>query len=75
MPDIVALAPHIRCPTLFMRGDQESPIIYPAETFAARAGGPCEALVVPNCDHFYKGREETAIAEVSRFLASVLVDA
>jgi len=36
------LAPTIRCPTLFIRGDEESPEIYPAERFKKCAGGPCD---------------------------------
>lgn len=63
MPDVLDLAPHIRCPTLYVRGDQEDPDTYPAETFAARAAGPCEVTVVPDCNHFYVGRE-TAITDI-----------
>jgi pimeloyl-ACP methyl ester carboxylesterase len=40
MPDVLELAPTIRCPTLFIRGDEESPETYPAERFKERAGGP-----------------------------------
>jgi len=43
---------------LYIRGDQEPPANYPAEEFQRRAGGSCEVAIVPNCDHFYKGREE-----------------
>ena len=58
MPAILNLAPRITCPVLFIRGDQESPDIYPAEKFQARAGGRCDVEVVPDCDHFYVGRED-----------------
>ena len=58
MPVILDLAPRITCPVLFIRGDQESRESYPAEEFQARAGGPCDVEVVPNCDHFYVGRED-----------------
>jgi pimeloyl-ACP methyl ester carboxylesterase len=57
MPDVLELATAIRCPTLFIRGDQEDPEAYPAEAFQSRAGGPCDVVIVPNCDHFYIGRE------------------
>jgi pimeloyl-ACP methyl ester carboxylesterase len=57
MPAIVDLAPRITCPVLFIRGDQESPDTYPAEKFQARAGSRCDVEVVPDCDHFYVGRE------------------
>jgi pimeloyl-ACP methyl ester carboxylesterase len=58
MPVILDLAPRITCPVLFIRGGQESRESYPAEEFQARAGGPCDVEVVPNCDHFYVGRED-----------------
>ena len=63
LPDIVALAPQIRCPVLYLRGDQELAHIYPAEAFAAGAGGPCDVRIVPDCDHFYTGRED-AVADL-----------
>jgi pimeloyl-ACP methyl ester carboxylesterase len=56
LPDVLALAPEIRCPSLFLRGDEEDPDLYPAEKFAAAAGGPCEARVIDRCNHFYVGR-------------------
>ena len=61
-PDILELAPKIRCPVLYLRGDQEPHDLYPAEEFARRCGGKCTAEIVPQCDHFYLGRE----AEISR---------
>jgi pimeloyl-ACP methyl ester carboxylesterase len=42
MPDVLELASTIRCPTLFIRGDEESPDTYPAERFKERASGSCE---------------------------------
>jgi len=72
MPDVLALAPKIHCPILFLRGDQESAEIYPAEEFCARAGGPAEAAVLPNCDHFYRGREELVAETVAAWLARTL---
>ena len=68
-PDILELAPRIRCPVLYVRGDKEPRELYPAEEFARRCGGPCTVEIVPDCDHFYVGRE-TAVAEiVCRWLA------
>jgi pimeloyl-ACP methyl ester carboxylesterase len=69
MPDVLELAPTIRCPTLFIRGDQEDPDTYPAEAFRARAGGPCDVEIVPNCDHFYVGREPAICELVVGWLA------
>jgi pimeloyl-ACP methyl ester carboxylesterase len=71
-PDGLALAPTIKCPTLYVRGDKESRENYPAEDFRARAGGPCTVEIVPGCDHFYNGREEAIQAIVSSWLAKAL---
>jgi pimeloyl-ACP methyl ester carboxylesterase len=72
MPDVLELAPTIRCPTLFVRGDQEDPATYPAEAFRARAGGPCDVEIVANCDHFYVGREAAICDLVAGWLARAL---
>ena len=72
MPDVLDLAPHIRCPTLYIRGDREDPDTYPAERFAERAGGPCEVAIVPDCNHFYIGRESTICDIVCNWLARTL---
>ncbi len=71
-PDVLELAPNIKCPTLYVRGDQEPRENYPAEDFQARAGGPCDVEIVPGCDHFYNGREEAIQRLVSSWLAKVL---
>lgn len=67
-PDILELAPQVRCPVLYVRGDQEPPDLYPAEEFARRAGGRCDVQIVAGCDHFYNGREEAVSALVGRWL-------
>jgi pimeloyl-ACP methyl ester carboxylesterase len=72
MPDVLELAPTIRCPTLFIRGDQEDPGSYPAEAFQRRAGGPCDVEIVPDCDHFYVGRELAICDLVAGWLARTL---
>ena len=72
LPDVLALAPRITCPVLYIRGDQEPAHIYPAEEFAKRAGGPCEVHIVPNCDHFYGGREDAVMGIVTGWLARTL---
>ena len=69
LPDIVELAPRIACPTLFLRGDQESADLYPAEAFQRRAGGPCTVEIVRDCDHFYVGREQAVAERVAAWLA------
>jgi pimeloyl-ACP methyl ester carboxylesterase len=72
MPDVLELAPTIHCPTLFIRGDEESPETYPAERFQERAGGPCDVEIVLNCNHFYVGREATICKVVSDWLIRTL---
>lgn len=71
-PDTLQLAPGVTCPTLYVRGDREPREQYPAEDFQSRAGGPCTVEIVPNCDHFYNGREEAIQTLVSSWIARVL---
>ena len=71
MPDILELAPRVRCPVLYLRGDQESAENYPAEAFQARAGGRCDVRIIPNCDHFYNGCEDTVTERVTRWLGEL----
>ncbi|HMG59152.1 MAG TPA: hypothetical protein VK583_05450, partial [Burkholderiales bacterium] len=68
----LALAPQVKCPTLYVRGDQEARENYPAEEFEARAGGPCTVEIVPDCDHFYNGREVVIQEIVSSWLSRML---
>ncbi len=70
MPDILALAPEITCPVLYVRGDSEPADTYPSEQYRDRAGGLCDVRIVENCDHFYGGRED----EVGRIVADWLRD-
>jgi pimeloyl-ACP methyl ester carboxylesterase len=72
VPDTIALAPRIKCPVLCIRGDKEDRDRYPAEAFQAAAGGPCQVEIVPNCDHFYNGREQTIQALVASWLERTL---
>src|SRR5262245_47475598 len=71
-PDTLALAPRVKCPSLFVRGDKEPRDAYPAEEFKARAGGPCTVGIVPDCDHFYSGREEAVTQLVASWLANIV---
>lgn len=70
-PDILELAPRVRCPVLYLRGDKEPRELYPAEAFAARCGGPCTIEIVPDCDHFYVRREAAVIQIVCGWLAGL----
>jgi pimeloyl-ACP methyl ester carboxylesterase len=69
VPDIIALAPKIKCPVLCLCGDKEDPERYPAEEYRRAAGGPCRAEIVRDCDHFYNGREEQVAGIVADWLA------
>jgi pimeloyl-ACP methyl ester carboxylesterase len=71
-PDVLALAPRVRCPVLYLRGDREPRGLYPAEAFADLSGGPCNVEIVPNCDHFYAGREDAVSTIVCSWLANAL---
>src|SRR5882672_10080404 len=71
-PDILELAPKVKCPVLFVRGDREPREAYPAEEFKVRAGGPCTVAIVSDCDHFYVGRDETVQMIVSSWLVKTL---
>lgn len=72
MPDALELAPTIKCPSLFIRGDQEDADTYPAEAFRRRSACPCDVEIVPNCDHFYVGREAAICELVSGRLVRML---
>jgi len=67
-PDILEDAPNVVCPALYLRGDKESKEIYPAETFAARAGASCEVRILPDCNHFYEGHENAVTADIADWL-------
>ena len=68
MPDILELAPLVRCPVLYLRGDQESAENYPAQAFRDRAGGSCDVRIIADCDHFYNGREAAVTDSVVAWL-------
>ena len=50
------------------RPEAEMPAAYPAEAFAERAGAPCEVRILPDCDHFYTGREADVANQVALWL-------
>jgi pimeloyl-ACP methyl ester carboxylesterase len=68
LPDVIELAPQIKCPTLYIRGTKEIPELYPAEGFAAKAGGPCDYWLPEGCDHYYTGHEPEVADYVSDWL-------
>lgn len=71
-PDILELARRISCPVLYLRGDAEPRELYPAEEFQRRCGGPCDVEIVPQCDHFYRGREMAVADLVCGWLRNTL---
>jgi pimeloyl-ACP methyl ester carboxylesterase len=70
--DLVENAKRIKCPVLFIRGDQEPKDNYPAERFKENCAGPCEIAIIPNCDHFYVGAEERVSRIVTDWLTTTL---
>jgi pimeloyl-ACP methyl ester carboxylesterase len=70
-PDILALAPTITCPVLYLRGNLEPTDVYPAEGYAEHAGGPCEVAIVAG-DHFYNGIEDHVCGVVTAWLNKTL---
>ncbi|MDB5616537.1 alpha/beta fold hydrolase [Tardiphaga sp.] len=67
-PSTVGNAPKVKCPSLYLRGDQEAPESYPVEAFARAAGAPCEARIIPNCDHFYTGHEDDVAQQIMSWI-------
>ncbi len=72
MPDLVQTAEAISCPTLFIRGELESEVLYPTTDFARRVRGRCEVRVVRGGDHFYSGVEDDTARIVCDWLPEVL---
>jgi len=72
LPDLVGLAPSIRCPTLFLKGVDEPEAAYPARAFAAACGGVCEVAEVEGLDHWYTGRDGEVAATVAGWLERTL---
>ena len=71
-PDLVENAKRIKCPVLFIRGDQEPKENYPAERFKENCPGPCEVAIIPNCDHFYVVAENRVAKTVTEWLVKTL---
>jgi pimeloyl-ACP methyl ester carboxylesterase len=72
LPVLLDNAPRIRCPVLYLRGDEEDREMYPAERFAELAGGPVDVRILEDCDHFYTGREDDVGRLVAEWLDEVL---
>ena len=71
-PDVLEHAPRVQCPVLYLRGEREPRELYPAEAFSKLSGGPCKVEIVPDCDHFYAGREDAVSTIVCSWLANAL---
>ena len=72
VPDTIALAPQVKCPILALRGAKEDATRYPAEEFQRAATAPCEVCVIPDCDHFYNGKEDEVTRAVTSWLTRTL---
>jgi pimeloyl-ACP methyl ester carboxylesterase len=68
MPDTVACAGRTKVPVLFLRGEQEPAELYPAEAYAANCASACEVRVLPDCNHFYTGQEQSVSALIRDWL-------
>ena len=69
-PDILELSPKIACPTLYVRGANEPPDLYPAEQFRERAGARVDVRIL-DTDHFYNGAETTVGELVGDWIAAL----
>jgi pimeloyl-ACP methyl ester carboxylesterase len=67
-PDILALAPGIRCPSLYIRGADESAEFYPVEEFRRLASAECRIELVPGLEHFYTDGERLVAPLVTQWL-------
>ncbi len=72
VPDLLDNSRQVRCPVLFIRGDKELANIYPAEAFKQNCPGPCDVVIVPDCDHFYVGTEDRVATIVTDWLSRTL---
>jgi pimeloyl-ACP methyl ester carboxylesterase len=70
MPSTLEQAPQVKCPVLYVRGDQEERDMYPAEDFAARTQGKTDVSIVPDCDHFYRNKEDAIGGIVATWLSA-----
>jgi pimeloyl-ACP methyl ester carboxylesterase len=70
-PDILALAPQVSCPVLYVVGDEEPADLYPARAFEAVAAGSVRVETIANCGHFYVGREAAVCDAVTDWLSAV----
>jgi pimeloyl-ACP methyl ester carboxylesterase len=67
-PSLLDAAARITAPCLVLKGAEEDPRIYPVDEFAARCTGPCDVIQLPDCDHFYRGREARVAGLVAEWL-------
>lgn len=72
VPDLVENSKRVRCPVLFIRGDQEPGNVYPAEAFQKNCLSPCDVVIVPECDHFYIGAEDRVASIVADWISRTL---
>jgi pimeloyl-ACP methyl ester carboxylesterase len=68
LPDLLSEASQIKCPVLFIRGDQEPTDLYPAEQFKEKCTSTVDIVVLKNSNHFYVGKE----SEVNRIVCDWL---
>jgi pimeloyl-ACP methyl ester carboxylesterase len=59
LPHLIEEAPKIKCPVLFIRGDQEPKNLYPAEAFKNACNSTVDIVIIENSNHFYVSAENT----------------
>ena len=59
LPHLIEEASKIKCPVLFIRGDQEPRDLYPAEEFQKECKSSVDIVIIENSNHFYVGAENT----------------
>ena len=69
--NIEDLLPFVNCPVLVIQGaDDEYGTIRQVEVIAARAGGPVETLVLPECGHVpHRDQRDATLAAIAAFAA------
>lgn len=68
LPSLIEEASKIKCPVLFIRGDQEPEDLYPAEEFQKECKSSVDIVIIENSNHFYVGAENTVRETICNWL-------
>ncbi len=67
-PDLLDAAPRIRCPVLYVVGEEEPEDLYPVAAFAERCPAPVQTVRLAGCGHYYAGFETEVAGIVTDWL-------